>query len=57
MKTITFYLEDDNNEKVDFNQETMTFTLGMIKIWTFKWAFKILKVILFLLEADTHLVQ
>ena len=30
--TITFYLEDDNNEEVDFNQETLTFTLQMIKI-------------------------
>ena len=32
MNTITFYLEDDNNEQVDFNQETLTFTLQMIKI-------------------------
>ena len=31
-KTITFYLEDDNNEEVNFNRETMTFTLQMIKI-------------------------
>ena len=30
--TITFYLEDDNNKEVDFNQRTMTFTLQMIKI-------------------------
>ena len=30
--TITFYLEDDNNKEVDFNQETFTFTLQMIKI-------------------------
>ena len=30
--TITFYLEDDNNEEVNFNQETLTFTLQMIKI-------------------------
>ena len=29
---MTFYLEDDNNEEVDFNQETLTFTLQMIKI-------------------------
>ena len=34
LNTITFYLEDDNNEEVDFNQETLTFTLQMIKIWT-----------------------
>ena len=32
LNTITFYLEDENNEKVDFNQETLTFTLQMIKI-------------------------
>ena len=30
--TITFYLEDDNNKEVDFNGETLTFTLQMIKI-------------------------
>ena len=30
--TLTFYLEDDNNKEVDFNQETLTFTLQMIKI-------------------------
>ena len=32
LNTITFYLEDDNNEVVDFNSETLTFTLQMIKI-------------------------
>ena len=32
LNTITFYLEDDNNEGVDFNQETLIFTLQMIKI-------------------------
>ena len=32
LNTITFYLEDDNNEEVDFNGETSTFTLQMIKI-------------------------
>ena len=31
---MAFYLEDDNNEEVDFNQETLTFTLQMIKIKT-----------------------
>jgi len=29
---ITFYLENDNNEEVNFNEETMTFTKQMIKI-------------------------
>ena len=32
LNTITFYLEDDNNEEVKFNGETLTFTLQMIKI-------------------------
>ena len=27
LNTLTFYLEDDNNEEFDFNQETITFTL------------------------------
>ena len=31
LNTITFYLEDDNNEEVNFNGETLTFTLQMIK--------------------------
>ena len=29
---ITIFLEDDNNEEVNFNQETLNFTLQMIKI-------------------------
>ena len=32
LNTITFYLEDDSDKEVDFNQETLTFTLQMIKI-------------------------
>ena len=32
LNTTTFYLEDDNNKEVDFNGETLTFTLQMIKI-------------------------
>ena len=32
LNTVTFYLEDDNNKEVDFNGETLTFTLQMIKI-------------------------
>ena len=32
LKTIVFYLEDNNNEVVNFNGETLTFTLQMIKI-------------------------
>ena len=32
LNTLTFFLEDDNNKVVDFNGETLTFTLQMIKI-------------------------
>ena len=32
VNTITIYLEDDNHQEVDFNGETLTFTLQMIKI-------------------------
>ena len=32
LNTITFYLEDDNNEEIDVNGETLTFTLQMIKM-------------------------
>ena len=32
LNTITIYLEDDNNKELNFNGETMTFTLQMIKI-------------------------
>ena len=31
LNTITFYLEDDNPEEVNFNGETLTFALQMIK--------------------------
>ena len=41
--TITFYLEDDEHKEVNFNEETMTFTLHIIKVWSVKWAFKSLK--------------
>ena len=33
LNTITFYLEDDNNDEINFNGEMLTFTLQMIKIW------------------------
>ena len=32
LNTITFYLEDENNKEINFNGETLTFTLQMIKI-------------------------
>ena len=31
LNTITFYLEDDNHDEIDFNGETLTFILQMIK--------------------------
>ena len=34
--TITFFLEDDNHEENNFIQETLTFSLQMIKIRTNK---------------------
>ena len=32
LNTIIFYLEDDNNEEVNFNGGTLSFTLQLIKI-------------------------
>ena len=32
LNTITFCLEDDNHEEVNFNGETLTFTLQMLEI-------------------------
>ena len=57
LNTITFYLENDKNEAVDFNQETLTFTLQMIKIWTNNWALKDLKLIVIALVKSTTGVQ
>ena len=57
LNTITFYLEKEKNEEVDFNQETLTFTLQMIKIWTYNWAFKDLKLIVIGLVKSTTGVQ
>ena len=36
LNTIIFYLEDDNGEEVNFNGETLTFTLQIIKLQTDK---------------------
>ena len=57
LNTITFYLENDKNEEVDFNQETLTFTLQMIKIWPINWAFKDLKLVVIGLAKSTTKVQ
>ena len=64
--TITVHLEDDNNKEVNFNSETLTFTLQMIKIWTNmftqnylsnKWTLKNSNQIVIALEENTDLVQ
>ena len=40
MSTITFYLDDDSTEGVDFIPATLTFTLQMIKIYYIKFHLK-----------------
>ena len=55
--TTTLYLEDDNHEETTFNGETLTFTLQLFKIWTIKWAFKNLKVLVNALVKNTTPVQ
>ena len=42
---VTFYLEDDNNKEVNFNGETLSFTLQLLKIWTTKRVSKNLKLV------------
>ena len=32
LNTVTFYLEDNDHKEIDFNGETLTFTLQLIKI-------------------------
>ena len=54
---ILFYLEDDNHEEVSFNGETLTSTPQMTEIWTIKWAFKNLKLIVFALVKNITEVQ
>ena len=56
MNTITFYLENDDQEEGNYNGETLTFTLQMMKIQTIKWAFENLKVIVFALVVDIDLL-
>ena len=57
LNTLTFYLEDDDHKEVDFNGETLTFTLGMIKVSTTNGAFKNLKLIIIVLVKNTTPVQ
>ena len=53
LNAMAFYIENINNELVDFNEKRLTFTLQLIKIWTVRWAVKNLKVILIVSEEDT----
>ena len=49
-------MEDDDYKEVFFNDETLTFTLQLVKIWNIKWAFKNLVVTAFALEEDIDLL-
>ena len=57
LNTVTFYLEDDNKEEVDFNGEIITFTLQMIKILYIKGVLINLEMIHIVSEADINLLQ
>ena len=57
LNTITFYLEEDDHEEVNSTGETLSFTLQVIKIWTFECAFKNLKLILTVLVVDINQLQ
>ena len=43
LKTIAFYLEDDNHKEVNIIVGILTFTSEIIKVWTVKGVFKELK--------------
>ena len=66
LNIITFYLEDETNEEVNFNGETLTFTLQMIKNYynwfTHNYLYNkqhsiFLKETVTVLEADIDLIQ
>ena len=57
VNAVTFYLEDHDNEEVNSNGETLTFTLQMIKIYYFKRVLVNLKQIVTVLEEETNLLQ
>ena len=50
LNTISFYLENDNHEKVDFNQETLTFTLQRIRIYYNMFTYNYMSPYIFLYE-------
>ena len=57
LNTITFFLENDDHEEGNYNGEMLTFTLQLMKIWTIKWAFQNLEVIVIALVVDIDLLQ
>ena len=57
LNTMGSSLEDDNHKENDFNRETFTSTLQLIKIWTTKRAFKTLKLIFIALVGNTTVAQ
>ena len=57
LNTVTFHLEDDNQEEVDFSGETLTITLQMIKNQYFKSVFIYLKTIVIVFVIDIDLLQ
>ena len=57
LSTITFYLDDDSTEGVDFIPATLTFTLQMIKIYYIKFHLKKIKLIVTVLVVDIDLLQ
>ena len=57
MNTLSFYLEDDNHEELNFNGETLTFTLQMIKVWAIECAFKNDNVLVIAWDKNTTPVQ
>ena len=57
LNTILFYLEDDDHEEVNFNGETLTFTMQMIKFELLNEFSKNLEVIHIVLEEHIDLLQ
>ena len=57
LNTITFYLEDNEGKEVNVIQETLNFTLELIKTLTSEWAFEKLKLILIALAEDIVLLH
>ena len=57
MNTISFHLEKDSHEEVNFKGATLTFTLRKIEIWTNELVFKNIILIVNALVENTTVVQ